>query len=98
MSSEIVNLPNLLGQLRGLIQSARRQALRAVDTHTGAYLLGNRATRRGIRAAGRRPCSVWGSPDCYSGGIADSRIRAWVLGLMSATCVTCELSFNVSRF
>lgn len=32
MSSEIVNLPNLLGQLRGLIQSARRQALRAVDT------------------------------------------------------------------
>lgn len=31
MSSEIVNLPNLLGQLRGLIQSARRQALRAVD-------------------------------------------------------------------
>ena len=32
MSSEIANLPNLLGQLRGLIQSARRQALRAVDT------------------------------------------------------------------
>ena len=35
MSSEIVNLPNLLGQLRGLIQSARRQALRAVDTLQG---------------------------------------------------------------
>ncbi len=32
MSSEIANLPNLLGQLRGLIQSARQQALRAVDT------------------------------------------------------------------
>ena len=32
MTSEITNLPNLLGQLRGLIQSARRHALRAVDT------------------------------------------------------------------
>lgn len=29
---EIANLPNLLGQLRGLIQSARQQALRVVDT------------------------------------------------------------------
>ena len=31
MSSEIASLPNLLGQLRGLIQSARLQALRVVD-------------------------------------------------------------------
>lgn len=29
---EIANLPNLLGQLRGLIQSARQQALRVVDS------------------------------------------------------------------
>ena len=32
MSSEIANLYNLLVQLRGLVQSARRQTLRAVDT------------------------------------------------------------------
>ena len=32
MSSEIAALPNLLGQLRSLIQAARGQALRAVDT------------------------------------------------------------------
>ena len=32
MSFEIANLSNLLVQLRDLVQSARRQALRAVDT------------------------------------------------------------------
>lgn len=32
MPAEIANLSNLLSQLHGLIQSARRQAMRAVDT------------------------------------------------------------------